>query len=216
MFIDAENREEWLKIRRRGIGGSDAGTAVGMNKYKSNVQLWREKTGLEIPADISDKPAVSFGKQAEKYLREIYKLEHPENTVKYSEFGMYFSDRLPFMFATLDGEITTPDGLRGVLEIKTTTIQNSLQWDEWDNRIPDSYYIQVLHQLSCTGFDFAVVIAYIRYHTKDGEFRTQTKYYPPIDRQDKLTDIEWLEEKEKTFWQYVVENRTPPLILSEI
>ena len=214
MFIDAENREEWLKIRRRGIGGSDAGTAVGMNKYKSNVQLWREKTVLETPADISYKPAVIFGKQAEKNLRELYRLEHPENTVKYSEFGMYFSDRLPFMFATLDGEIISSDGRHGVLEIKTTTIQNSLQWDEWDNRVPDSYYIQVLHQLSCTGFDFAVIMAYIRYE-RQGEKRSQIHYYH-IDRQQVITDIEWLEKKEKIFWQYVVENRTPPLILPEI
>ncbi len=214
MFIDAQNREEWLKIRRRGIGGSDAGSAVGMNRYKSNVQLWREKTGREFPEDISDKPAVKFGKQAEKHLREIYKLENPENVVKYSEFGMYFSESMPFMFATLDGEITTPDGLRGILEIKTTTIQNTRQWDEWDDRIPDSYYIQVLHQLACTGFDFAVVMAYIRY-TKDGEPRSQIRHYP-IERQQVLTDIEWLMEKEKTFWKYVVENRTPPLILPEI
>ena len=216
MFIDAENREEWLKIRRRGIGGSDAGTAVGMNRYKSNVQLWREITGIEIPEDISDKPAVSFGKQAEPLLRELYKLEHPENTVKYSEFGMHFSDRLPFMFATLDGEITTPDGLRGVLEIKTTEIKASWQWDEWDGRIPDSYYMQVLHQLSCTGFDFAIVMVYIRYITKDGELRYQIRDEYRIDRQQVLTDIEWLEEREKNFWRYVVENRTPPLILPEI
>lgn len=214
MFIDSENREEWLKIRRRGIGGSDAGTAVGMNRYKSNVQLWREKVGVEIPADLSDKPAVIFGKQAEKNLRELYRLEHSENTVKYSEFGMYFSDRLPFMFATLDGEIISSDGRHGVLEIKTTTIQNSLQWDEWDNRVPDSYYIQILHQLSCTGFDFAVIMVYIRYE-RQGEKRSQIRYYH-IDRQQVQTDIEWLEEKEKIFWQYVAENRTPPLILPEI
>ncbi|MDE6678237.1 MAG: YqaJ viral recombinase family protein [Ruminococcus sp.] len=214
MFIDAIDREEWLKIRRRGIGGSDAGSAVGMNAYKSNVQLWREKTGREVPEDISDKPAVKFGKQAEKHLREIYRLENPENVVKYSEFGMYFSESMPFMFATLDGEVTTPDGLRGILEIKTTTIQNTRQWNEWDDRIPDSYYIQVLHQLACTGFDFAVVMAYIRY-TKDGESRSQIRQYS-IERQQVLTDIEWLKEKEKNFWKYVTENRTPPLILPEI
>lgn len=215
MFIEAENREEWLKIRRNGIGGSDAGASVGMNRYKSNTDLWREKTGLEIPADISEKPAVIFGKNAEKYLRGIYRLENPEYTVKYSEFGMYFSNKLPFMFATLDGEIITPDGLKGILEIKTTTIQNALQLDEWNDRIPDSYYIQVLHQLSCTEFDFAEIMAYIRYTVGNGESRSQIRYYC-VDRQQVLTDIAWLEEKEKIFWQYVVENKIPPLILPEI
>lgn len=214
MFIEAENREKWLELRHRGIGGSDAGAAVGLNHYKSNIDLWREKTGFETPEDISDKPAVVFGKKAESLLRELYRLENPEYTVKYSEFGMYFNDSLPFMFATLDGEIITPDVLKGILEIKTTTIQNAFQWNEWNDRIPDSYYIQVLHQLSCTGFDFALVMAYIRY-VKDGEPRSQTRYYR-IDRQQVLTDIAWLEEKEKIFWQYVVEDKFPPLILPEI
>lgn len=214
MFIEAENREKWLEIRRHGIGGSDAGAAVGLNRYKSNIDLWREKTGLETQTDISYKPAVVFGKKAESPLRELYILENPEHTVKYSEFGMYFNDSLPFMFATLDGEITTPDGLKGILEIKTTTIQNASQWDEWNDRVPDSYYIQIIHQLSCTGFDFAEILAYIRY-TKNSESRGQVRHYR-IDRQQVMTDIAWLEEKEKIFWQYVVENKIPPLILPEI
>lgn len=214
MFVEAKNREEWLEIRRQGIGGSDAGAAAGMNKYKTNVQLWKEKTGVEISKDISQKPAVIFGKNAEKYLRGLYRLEHPENTVKYNEFGMYFSEELPFMFATLDGEIITPDGNMGVLEIKTTTIQNSIQWQEWDGRIPDSYYIQVLHQLICTGFDFAEIMAYIRYF-KDSELRSQIRYYK-VERTDVQSDINWLIQKEKTFWQGVREKQCPALILPEI
>lgn len=214
MFIEAESREKWLEMRKNGIGGSDASSAVGLNKYRSNVQLWREKTGLESPEDISDKPAVAFGKNAEKHLREIYRLEHPENAVKYSEFGMYFSEKQPFMFATLDGEITTADGQRGVLEIKTATIQNPLQWDEWADRIPDGYYCQVLHQLACTGFDFAEILAYIRYFA-DGGKRSQIRYYH-VGRQQVSADIEWLEKREKIFWRSVEENKCPPLILPEI
>lgn len=214
MFIDAKNREKWLEMRRNGIGGSDAGAAVGMNKYKSNVALWREKTGLDVPEDISDKSAVAYGKQAEAHLRELFRLDFSEYRVDYHEFGMYFSDEFPYMFATLDGELTAPDGRRGVLEIKTCTIQNSLQWDEWDGRIPDSYYAQVLHQLSCTEFDFAVIMAYIRY-TKNGEKRSQIRYYH-IDRHEVQTDIEWLKQKEKTFWQSVRDKKCPALILPEI
>lgn len=214
MFTDAENRQKWLEMRRNGIGGSDAGAVTGMNRYRSNVDVWREKTGLEVPEDVSDRPAVIFGKQAEKHLRELYRLEFPENTVNYHEFGMYFSEKLPFMFATLDGEIITPDGLHGVLEIKTATIRNPLQWDDWNDRIPDTYYVQVLHQLACTGFDFAVVMAYIRY-AKNDENRSQIRYYS-IERHHVITDIEWIQEQEKNFWHYVTENRTPPLILPEI
>lgn len=215
MFIDAENREKWLEIRRNGIGGSDAATAVGMNKYKSNVALWREKVGVDIPEDISDKPAVARGKQAERPLRELFEIDFPEYQVDYHEFGMYFSDEFPYMFATLDGELTEiSTGRKGVLEIKTTTIRNSLQWDEWDDKIPDNYYIQVLHQLICTGFDFVRVMANIKYFKGDVP-RAQTRYYF-IEKNDVQSDIEWLKQKEKIFWQSVRNRKCPALILPEI
>lgn len=214
MFIDAENREKWLELRKSGIGGSDAGTAVGKNKYKSNVALWREKTGIDVAEDISDKPAVVRGKRAERPLRELFEIDFPEYSVAYHEFGMYFSDENPYMFATLDGELTEISGRKGILEIKTTTIQNSLQWDEWDDRIPDSYYIQVLHQMICTGFDFVRVMAHIRYFRGD-EFRVQTRYYL-IERSEVQADIEWLKREERKFWQSVVDRKCPALLLPEI
>ncbi len=38
-------REEWLKDRNKGIGGSDAGSVLGLNPWKSAYTLWCEKTG---------------------------------------------------------------------------------------------------------------------------------------------------------------------------
>jgi Phage-related protein, predicted endonuclease len=43
ILYDPQTREEWLKCRCRGIGGSDAGAVIGVNKYKTNVDLWAEK-----------------------------------------------------------------------------------------------------------------------------------------------------------------------------
>lgn len=43
-MIQLASREEWLKNRQR-IGGSDASAIVGMNPYRSNVDLWKIKTG---------------------------------------------------------------------------------------------------------------------------------------------------------------------------
>lgn len=215
MFIDIENREKWLEMRKNGIGGSEAGAAVGMNKYKSNVALWHEKTGIDVPEDISDKPAVAYGKNAESYLRELFRLDFPQYAVDYHEFGMYFADGFPFMFATLDGELTEiSTGRRGVLEIKTTTIQNSLQWDEWNGKIPDNYYIQVLHQLICTGFDFAVLKAKIRYF-RDGILNIAVRHYF-IEKADVSADIEFIRQRENMFWQSVVDKKCPALILPEI
>ena len=40
-------REDWLAVRKQGIGSSDAGAAVGLNPYKSQLELWLEKTGRD-------------------------------------------------------------------------------------------------------------------------------------------------------------------------
>lgn len=214
MVLKPETHDEWLEQRKCGIGGSDAGTVLGVNKYKSNVELWLEKTGQSEPEDISDKPAVKFGKFAEKHLRELFKQDFPDYQVDYHEFWMYQNDKYPFIYATLDGELTAPDGSKGILEIKTTTIQNKSQWDEWEDKIPDSYYAQVLHQLVATGWNFAVLKAYIRYY-KDGELRVSIRHYR-IDRKDKEAEMQYLIECESKFWACVKSKTRPALLLPEI
>ena len=69
MILKPADHSAWLEARKRGLGGSDAGAAVGVNKYRSNVDVWNEKTGAVTPMDISDKPAVRFGKLAERHIR---------------------------------------------------------------------------------------------------------------------------------------------------
>lgn len=219
MILKPENYDEWLRARLNGIGGSDAGTVLGKNKYKNNAELWREKTGKLIPEDISDKPAVIFGKNAEKHLRELFKIDFPEYTVDYHEFYMYCNDIYPFIFATLDGELTDEKGRRGILEIKTTTIRNQNQWSEWETpehepKIPDNYYVQIIHQLAATDWEFAVLKAYIRYY-RNGVLRAAVRHYF-IERCEVESDIEFLINKEKNFWKCVTENKEPALILPEI
>jgi putative phage-type endonuclease len=209
MILKPENREEWLAMRQeQGIGGSDSGAILGFNPWQTNLQLWRYKTGLEVPPDLSDNPSVIFGKKAEEHIRELFVLDYPHFDCDYHEFFMYVNDKLPWQFATLDGELTDKEsGERGILEIKTTTIQNKSQWDEWENGIPQRYYAQVLHQLSATGWNFAILRAYIR-HYKGGEFRATVRDYR-IDRKDVQEDIEYLCEKESQFME-CVRNRKPP------
>lgn len=214
MIIMPKNRSEWLECRKNGIGGSDAGSVLGVNKYKNNVELWREKTGKCTPEDISDKPVVIFGKRAEEHLRELFRLDYPKYQVDYHEFYMYVNDLCPFIFATLDGEITDEKGRRGILEIKTTTIQNKLRWDEWEDKIPESYYVQILHQLAATGWDFAILKAYIRYY-RDGVLRVAIRHYF-IEREEVSADIEQLIAEEKKFWKCVTDNKEPALILPDI
>ncbi len=212
ILADPKTHKEWLLSRKNGIGGSDAACVLGLNKYKSNVCLWREKTGRSEPADISDKPAVIYGKKAEAPIRELFKLDYPEYDVEYHEFRMYANDKYPFVFATLDGELyERKTGRMGVLEIKTTTIQHSGQWEEWDNRVPVSYYIQVLHQLLATGWDFVVLRAHLKY----GQHKTQIRHYF-IEKSEVSEDMESLLNAEICFWNSLKEEKEPALILPDI
>ncbi|MCM1227540.1 MAG: YqaJ viral recombinase family protein [Clostridium sp.] len=213
ILADPETHASWLEARKNGIGGSDAACVLGRNKYKSNLQLWREKTGAD-PKDISDKPAVVYGKKAESYLRELFALDFPEYDVEYHEYRMYAHEKYPFIFATLDGELTAKSGENGVLEIKTTTINNADQWNDWDEKIPDNYYVQVLHQLLATGFDFAILKAHIRYF-KNEELNITTRHYR-IDRAEVKDELSILLDAEIRFWKSVQNKAEPPLILPEI
>jgi putative phage-type endonuclease len=103
--IEINNKAEWLKVRAvQGIGGSETACIIGKNPYKSNLTLWQEKTGKIKPEDISEKPAVKYGKEAEKHIRALFALDYPEYSIEYHEFDILFNDDYPFIFCTLDGE----------------------------------------------------------------------------------------------------------------
>lgn len=208
------NREEWLKARKNHIGGSDASACVGMNPYKDNVQLWEEKMGMVIPEDISDKAYVQYGTQAEYHLRELFILDFPQYQVFYDDNNMFLNTDYPWMHASLDGELVDQEGRKGILEIKTTNILQSMQREKWKDRIPDNYYIQVLHYLAVTGYDFAVLKAQLKSEW-NGEIRITTKHYF-IERKDAEKDINYLVEEERKFWECVTSGRRPNLILPAI
>ena len=186
------SREEWLQIRSTGIGSSDAAAAIGLSSYKCSLSLWLEKTGRQLPEDISEKEAVVWGTVMEPVLAKMYAertgrkvrrvnavLQHPEH---------------PFMLANLDREVITESGT-GILEIKTAGFYSALQWEDG---VPVAYQCQVLHQLAVTGHawaDVAVLIA-------GQEFRIYR-----IERDDdKIAD---LIQREAQFWSWVTNNQQP-------
>ena len=207
------SREAWLKHRSR-IGGSDASAIVGLNPYKTNTDLYLEKTGQKESPDISDKPYVLYGTKAEEHLRELFRLDFPQYQVQYFDNNMYLNSRYPFAHASLDGELTDEDGRRGILEIKTTNILQSMQKEKWRDRIPDNYFIQVLHYLMVTEFDFVVLKAQLKSEF-GGQIYLQTKHYF-IERSEVVGDIEYLAEEEAKFWKCVQAKRMPDLILPDI
>lgn len=208
------SREEWLQARAGRIGGSDASAILGMNPYRTNIELWQIKTGQLVPEDISDKPYVKYGTEAEQYLRELFKLDFPEYQVCYEENNMFLNGKYPFGHASLDGWLIDQNGRLGVWECKTTNILQSMQKEKWDHRIPDNYYIQILHYLLITEFDFAILKAQLKSEF-GGEIYIQTKHYK-IERSEVQADIDLLESSERKFWKQVQERKRPDLILPNI
>ena len=203
-IIHIESRSEWLQKRDeiRGIGGSDAAAAIGLGKFKSMTQLWQEKTGRVKPKDISGEAYVQFGVTAEGPLRDLFVARHPGYSVEHRPYDIYRQRERPWLFATLDGELTdTASGAKGILEVKTCTVQ---RWGDWNGRVPDQYYIQVLHQMLATGYSYAWLTALLMRgedcYIRDYQF----------DRAECSDDLAELVEREERFMQYVRRDRMPP------
>lgn len=212
--ITFDSKEEWLKHRTR-IGGSDAAAILGLNPWKSNVELWMEKTGQTPVPDISDKEVVKYGVAAEPLLRSLFAIDFPEYEVEYFGDNMILNDDFPFAAASLDGElIEKATGRKGILEIKTTNILRSMQKEKWKNKLPDNYYVQCIHYLMTTGYSFVELVAQLK-SDFNGEIYKQTKHYH-IERTEVEADIEYLQNSEKTFWKQVQERKCPDLLLPEI
>ena len=208
--------EQWLQDRKSGIGASDASAVIGCNPYKSNVAVYEEKAGLKEPEDISEKEYVKYGTEAETHLRALFALDYPIYDVTYGQFEMIRNPKFPFIFATLDGKLLNRETQRqGVLEIKTTNILQSMTKERWNDRIPDNYFCQCLHQLLATGWDFVILKAQLKTVFQDGEVRLNTKHYT-IERKDVLEDMEYLKQEEIKFWKCVESKTRPNLVLPRI
>lgn len=213
-MIVLPSREAWLKNRMNGIGGSEISAVIGRNPYMDNVTLWELKTGRRQAEDISDKPYIQYGQQAEMHLRGLFRLDHPQYKVDYVDNNSWTNPRYPWAQASLDGWLTDQNGRRGVLEIKTTEILRSMQKEQWNKRIPMNYYCQVLFYMAVVEADFAVLKAQLK-TVFDGVPYLQTKHYP-IERADVQEDIDYMMAEGAKFWEYVKNDQRPPLVLPEI
>ena len=213
-MLELGSRDEWLQARGKRIGGSEASAVVGFNPYMSNTDLWSIKTGRREAEDISDKPYVRYGHDAEPLLRELFKLDFPDYKVGYVDNNLFLNSRYPWAHASLDGWLQDPEGRTGILEIKTTEILQSMQKEKWKDRIPDNYYLQVLHYMMVMEADFACLKAQLKYDY-DGDIYLQIRHYW-IERQDVENDIRILSEKEEEFWHHMQNSTRPATLLPEI
>ncbi len=137
-------REEWLKYRTGGIGGSDVSIIAGINPFKSVHQLWLEKTG-QVEPEQTESEYAHFGTLLEPIVRK----EFTERTgIKVRQKHMLLqSSEYPFMYADLDGVINE-SGELAIFEAKTAS---QYKMEIWEDGVPSGYILQVQHYMAVTG-----------------------------------------------------------------
>lgn len=159
-------REQWLGMRRQGLGGSDSGAVMQMNPYSSRFMVALEKYGKAPEKEETD--GMKHGKRMEPVLRhefvEVFREATGLTVEVYESPWMYRSKLYPWMLADIDGVIrlppegyTTPDGVHldglGGMECKAVSYGK-----EWANDcVPDTYYCQDHHYMTVLGFKWMMM-----------------------------------------------------------
>ena len=203
------DREQWLAARSSGIGGSDLGVIVGLNKYKSELELLLEKIGTAAPTK-SNLPM-----RAGSFMEPFLRAEFP-NTDEYWEkslqtcnekIGMIRHKEYPFIFANVDDIGVSKFG-PCVIEYKTSSGMAAYNgWKKGD--YPQTYYAQVQLYMEVLGsyfpgepaFDHAFIAALLNNNKIEVRFVQKDK--------------EWLDMalgKAKAFWDAVERKDTTDFI----
>lgn len=148
-------REEWLQLRRKGIGGSDASVIMGKNPYRSILQLWEEKTG-KLPVTDDGNEYTYWGNVMEPIIRKEF-MNRTGLKVR-QKHAMIIHKDYPYLFADVDGIVTDERGEKCIFEAKTASQYKA---EQWEDGVPEEYILQVQHYLEVCGMDKAYIAALI-------------------------------------------------------
>lgn len=194
-FINTKDmsNKEWLAHRQTGIGGSDVGVILGVNKWKSPIQLYFEKIG-EVKDSVLDNEYIYWGNVLEDIVAQEFSKRTGKKVRRVNK--MFRHPKYDFMIANIDRSVVGEDAL---LECKTTSEYNKDKWQ--DEEIPSSYLAQVQHYLAVTGYKkgyIAVLIGGNRFVWKE------------IERDEDLINL--IIDKEKEFWErYILGEELPDM-----
>lgn len=206
-----KDQSHWHALRGKGLGGSDAGIVMNVSNYKTPYQLWEEKTGA-VKKEFITNEAIEKGNTLEPLILEMFKVYYSKEYEVIDTKNISLSSKqFQFLRANLDGALIERDtNKKGILEIKSTTIQNAAMFRYWNDDVPILYFFQCLHYLNVTGFDFVVVYAILDIPWANRQETRVIKMY----RDDLEVDIELLVKTELWFWDKVKTNTPPPFLES--
>lgn len=180
-----QNTPEWLELRRKKIGASDAPIILEVSPWKTPYQLWVEKTtGTNSPINSYQKR----GHDLEEPARRAF--EKKTDIVMFPK--VMFHASFPWMMASLDG-----------MDIEGNTIVEIKCPGQADHdlakagKVPDKYFPQLQHQLAVSGLE---MMFYFSFDGADGAI-------VEVERDESF--ITRMIELEQAFWQ-CLESCTPP------
>ena len=195
--------QEWLEVRKQGVGSSDAATACGLNPYMSMLELWMVKTG-RVKQNIEDESSghapLYWGKQLEPLVAEYYSMHTNHKVRRVNAVLQHPDPDKYFMLANLDYAVIGSDEVQ-ILECKTA---GEYGVKLWRDGVPLYVLCQVQHQLAVTGKQAAHVCVLLCGH--------ETKIYK-VTRSESV--IEHLINAERYFWDCVEKDVPPSVDASE-
>lgn len=188
------------QLANRKIGGSDVGTILGLNPYKTPLELYGEMIGTLQRPDFSDNLNVEAGTVledgiAELTARRLSARDGREIKLRRSNITIV-NPKYPWLTAHIDRDIVGES--RGV-EIKNVGWRAARSWgEEGTDQIPDYYICQPHTYMICKGYPKWVVSAYFG--------GSEIRLYD-VDYSAEMAEL--IIERTKAFWE-CVQKREPP------
>lgn len=148
--IYSRDRATWLRARRQGLTGSDVAAVLGLHPYKSALEVYAEKIGLDVDDGGRASEAALWGQLFEPVILDEYARRTGRRVVHSGEL-LQSHERAWFL--------VTPDALQpegpnmppwavghGLAECKTTG-----QGEKWFEEIPAHVQVQTQHQMLVSG-----------------------------------------------------------------
>ena len=189
---EIQGSQEWLSLRKTKITATDSGVILGLNPWKTPLQLWEEKLGLRELQPVNDKMREGslLEEEARKFVNEKRHYNNFRPIVLQSTI-------YPFMMASLDGfDDNRGDPIPRILEIKCGKRSHELALN---GEIPPYYMAQLQKQMFVSQIS---TISYFSYRNDDDNIEII------VNRDDAF--IEKMIKAETKFYKCMMDFQAPP------
>ena len=176
VFNIPHHTDEWYEFRKQGIGGSEVGTVLGINKYDTAVRLFHEKIG-SIEPKREDNERMFWGRTNEENIARVWQFYdgtkdgYVENCVANKIVrkcrnvnGYVVNPEYPWLFASVDRLINIEGGFNlltgeplekeAILECKNMSYWVSQMWEDG---IPIYHLAQIHQYMAILDADYAEI-----------------------------------------------------------